>query len=386
MVHSGSKATVAVRSLAKSPATAGVAPLAALRRESEISLAGLLHQLGWSDNPQRQELIQRFVASHDISELEDMLLDRALGVTNAAQALPEDVSAAMLRRLAREDAPWTGDYLQIMPDSALRGELLGTAMAEWGGNDLTAALEWAKNLTDASLKGVSLVHLSYRWYAADPMAALEYAAQQPQENRQLLTTLLGQWSRDQPEVAAEWALDTLRDPELAGIGASVVAAWAAKDDLAAAEFVLSLPAGKFRDEALVSVMSALARNDPSTGALWAETFPAGPGRDYAIENLVYNWAASDPASALAWSNRLTAAERDVALFAGTGGLIETRPEVAATWVNAIQDEARRLQQSERVAQRWLQVDRWSAEFWIRSKSLLPPDAKQRLLASSAPRG
>lgn len=350
------------------------------RREPGTSVAELMRQPGWFDSQQRQELIQRFVASHDVAELEDMLMDKALGEAKPVQALPEDVSEAILRRLAREDAPWTGDFLLIMPDSSLRGELLGTVMAEWGGNDLTAALEWAQNLTDASLKGTSLVHLSYRWYVADPEAALTYAALQPKENRQLLTTLLGQWSRDQPEAAAAWVAETFRDPELSGIGASAVATWATKDDLAAAEFVLSLPGGKHRDEASISVMSALARTDPATGALWADAFPAGPNRDYAIENLVYNWATLDPASALAWSNRLTAAERDVALFAGTGGLIETKPEVAATWVTAIQDETRRIQQSERVAQRWLQVDRWSAEFWIR-QSTLPEERKRRLLGS-----
>lgn len=51
--------------------------------------------------------------------------------------------------------------------------------------------------------------------------------------------------------------------------------------------------------------------------------------------------------ALAWSNRLSAAERAVAIFAGTGGLIETKPE-----------------------------------FWVHN-SILPPETKQRLLALAA---
>lgn len=110
-------------------------------------------------------------------------------------------------------------------------------------------------------------------------------------------------------------------------------------------------------------------------------FPAGSNRDYAIENLVYNWAISDPNSALSWANRLAGPERDTAIFAGAGGLIESNPALAARWVMSIQDEGRRFQQSERVALRWLQTDRWSAEAWIRS-STLPEQTKTRLLASA----
>jgi hypothetical protein len=354
-------------------------------RETARLTEDLLARLKLCDPAQRAAEIARFVAEQDTAGLEDMLVADALADTKSGPALPEDVSQAMLRRVAREDAAWTADYLQILPADTFRGELLGTTMVEWGKSDLPTAVEWAQKLTDPSLQETALVHLSYRWYEQNPEEALAFAALHPTEHRQLLTTLVGQWSREQPEAAAAWAAGFSQEPAMTNVAASAVAAWAQQDDLAAAEFVLKLPDGPLRQEAAISVMSALARQDPATGALWANAFPPGPNRDYAIENLTYSWAASDPTAAFAWSNRLAAAERDVAIFAGTGGLIETRPEVAATWVNAIQDEARRIQQSERLAQRWLQVDRWSAEFWIRN-SLLPPETKQRLLASTAPGG
>lgn len=139
--------------------------------------------------------------------------------------------------------------------------------------------------------------------------------------------------------------------------------------------------GNLRHEAAISVMSALARKDPQTGALWAEAFPAGPNRDYAIENLAYNWANSDPAAALAWAYRLPVGERDTAIFAGAGGLIQSKPEQAANWALSIQNESRRVRQAERAARRWLDVDRWAAEAWIR-QSVLPSETKHRLLAST----
>ncbi|MBI3191665.1 MAG: hypothetical protein HYZ36_03290, partial [Pedosphaera parvula] len=163
-------------------------------------VAGLMARLGRCDENQRQAEIQKFVTECDVAELEGMLDDGTL-----TETLPEDLAQAMLRRLAREDGPWIGDFLQGMPAGVFRGELLGTAMVEWGKNDLPAALEWAQNLKESSLHETALVHLSYRWFEVNPEEALAYAALNPTEHRQLLTTLVGQWSRQQPEVAAAWA-------------------------------------------------------------------------------------------------------------------------------------------------------------------------------------
>lgn len=372
--HSGATVASAAEHAARQ---AGSAPDAAASPRLPIGpmLTDVLARLGWSDAEQRRAEIEKFVAGSDGDKLKDLLGDET-----STAALPEDLAQAMLRRLAREDGPWISAFLPAMPEGTFRGELLGTAMVEWGRNDLPAALEWAQKLNEPTLQETALVHLSYRWFEENPEEALAFASLQPAEHRQLLTTLVGQWSRHQPEAAAAWAAGFSTDPTIAGVAASAVAAWAQKDDLGAAEFVLGLPDGKLRQEAAISVMSALAQHDPGTGALWLAAFPTGSSRDYAIENLVYNWAVSDPNSALHWANRLAGAERDTAIFAGAGGLAESNPALAASWAMAIQDEGRRLRQSERVAQRWLKSDRWSAEAWIRSSNL-PDQTKQRLLAS-----
>lgn len=233
-------------------------------------------------------------------------------------------------------------------------------------------------------KETTLVHLSYRWFETDPKEVLAYATRHPGKHPQLLTTLVGQWSRQEPEVAAKWAAEFASNQEMARLAAGAVSTWAEKNDLKAAEFVLKLPDGKLRQDAAVSVMSALARTDPTMGKEWIEVFPAGRGRNYAIENLVYRWAVTDPASTLVWSSHLPAAERDIALHAGAGGLIEAQLALAASWAMAIQDESRRVQQAERAARRWLKTDRGAAESWIQ-RSNLPPVTKLRLLAA-APSG
>lgn len=136
--------------------------------------------------------IAQFVAECDVVELQDMLLNDALAEEDTGPVLPEDVAQVMLRRLAREESAWTGDYLQMLPADTFRGELLGTVAAEWGSTDLPAALEWAQKLGDTSLQQTALMHLSYRWFETNPEEALAYAALDPAGNRQLLTTLVGQ--------------------------------------------------------------------------------------------------------------------------------------------------------------------------------------------------
>lgn len=338
-------------------------------------LTDLMALLASGPSEEHSALLAQLVAAQPTAVLEDLIEDEKAGL-----ALPAEVWQTMLRCLARDDAPWTGDYLTTMPQSPLRAELLGTLLAQWGADDLPAAIKWAQQLDDASLQQPALIHLSYRWFESDSVGALTFAALHPAEHQQLLTALVGQWSREQPEAVVAWAAEFSNEPVMAHVAAGAVAAWAKHDPLAAGEFVLKLPDGNLRQEAAISVMSALAQEDPKTGAQWVTVFPAGPERDYAIENLVYRWATADADSALFWANRLTSSERDTALFAGAGGLVEAKPLQAISWAMSINDESRRTKQAERAAQRWLEIDRWAAEAWIR-QSILPPETKTRLLAS-----
>ncbi|MDP3070203.1 MAG: hypothetical protein Q8N18_07940 [Opitutaceae bacterium] len=340
----------------------------------------LLELLGRSEPDQRQTQIEQLVDGQDVATLRDLLAEE-----KSALALPDDVAQTMLKRLARADAPWTGDYLRSLPAGAFRSELLGAVLAQWGGDNLPAALAWAGKLGESVLQETAMVHLSYRWFDANPEGALAFAAIRPEERRQLLTTLVGEWSRQQPAAAAAWAAEFSSDPVMDGVAAGAVAAWAENDDLAAAEFVLKLPAGRRQQDVAIAVLTALAQKDPALGVQWIDVFRAGRDRDYAIETLAYRWATSDPTAALAWCNHLPAGERDGAVYAGAGGLIETKPELAVGWATAIQDESRRVQQTERAARHWLETDRAAAEAWIR-QSVLPPETKLRLLAATPPRG
>ncbi|MGH7956186.1 MAG: hypothetical protein ACREH8_04155 [Opitutaceae bacterium] len=343
-------------------------------------LEGVAGLPGHTDPQQRQVELAQLVAAAGVVLLRDVLADEA-----AVLVLPEDVYQAILKHLATEDAPWTAAYMEALPAGAFRTELLGAVLAQWSTHDAPAAIAWAQQLADVSLQQTALIHVSYRWFELDPKGALAYAAGLPAEHAQFVTTLLGQWGRQAPAEAAAWAMQVRDGAVRERAIASAVAAWAENDARAAAEFVAKLPPGHLQKEAAVSVVSAWAQNEPATAAQWVAAFPAGRERDYAVENLIYRWAPFDPASALVWINRLPATERDPAIHAGAGGLIETRPDLATAWAVAIGNDGKRSQQAERAARQWLATDRSAAEAWIR-QSLLPGEEKQRLLAAAQPGG
>ena len=326
-----------------------------------------------SRSEERTARIEQFIAMQSISRLRELPQ-----CTDFASLLPPEVAQSILRRLAHADASWTREYVQTMPESQFRTELLGIMLAQWGTKDLPAALAWAQQLSDVSLRQSALLHLSYRWFESDPVDALAFAALHPAENQQLLSTLVSRWTREQPAAAVAWAAEFSHEAVMEQVTASAIASWAENDALAAADFALQLPAGNLRNEALISVISNMAQKHPNDGALLATAIPNGYTRDYAIENLAYRWTETGADSFLIWANHLSSTDRDSAIFAGAGALMDSNPLMATNWAMLIKNENRRVLQAERAAHRWMETDRRAADAWIR-QSTLPVQSKARLL-------
>ncbi len=215
-------------------------------------VSDLLALAGKSPSPEWLARLEQLCAGQSPAVLKKLLMDDEL-----SEALPWEAVQAVFKQLTMSDAPWTGDYVKAMSHGSLRAELLAALLRQWGADDLPSAIKWAQRLQDSFLQQSALTHLSYRWVETDPEGALAFVASHPGEHQQLLTTVVGLWSQEQPEAAANWAVDHSRESGMASVAASAVATWAAIDDLAAAEFVLTLPPGNLRNEAAISVMSAL---------------------------------------------------------------------------------------------------------------------------------
>jgi len=103
--------------------------------------------------------------------------------------------------------------------------------------------------------------------------------------------------------------------------------WAANDPDRALAWVLNLPAGQERDQALPALCFGLAQTDPAHAVEMAQTLHQP---EDVMENLVQQWAANDVVSALVWANNLPAGgQRDQLLQRVTYVLSQTDPSDAA---------------------------------------------------------
>jgi hypothetical protein len=294
------------------------------------------------------------------------------------EALMQNAAGILYSELEKLDRALAGEFVAALSAGQVQDELTDKLATTWGDADFDGALKWAQRLSAGAMQQRALVHLSYRWEQVDVGTALAYAQSLPEGNDQLVTLLASRWAGRDPQAAAAWVAqlpDGHRKEQLAGCTTAV---WAAKDPGAAAASVANLPPGDAQCRAAVTAVSAWAMKNPAAAAQWVENFPAGHTRESSIENVVYRWAQSDPAAAVAWLEHWPAgSDRDAAVSAGAGGLVRSRPDMAAQWASVIEEQTVRNQQMERAARRWLETDRPAALAWITSSDL-PTEIKSEL--------
>jgi len=117
----------------------------------------------------------------------------------------------------------------------------------------------------------------------------------------------------------------------------VVSQWASADPKAAAAWASGFPEGSTRENAINSVMSAWAHSDPAGAGEWLAALPAGKGQERAIQNYVNQLAFQFP-------------------------------DWAAAWTEKISDPQQRTFAIENVARQWLDLDRKSAEAWLKAQT------------------
>ncbi|HTX22958.1 MAG TPA: hypothetical protein VMD27_14000 [Candidatus Aquilonibacter sp.] len=103
--------------------------------------------------------------------------------------------------------------------------------------------------------------------------------------------------------------------------------WAAKDPAGALAYVLKMPDGDERNDALQAVCFGLAQKDPADAVELAQSLQQP---EAVMENLVQQWAASDLPSALVWvHNQPASDQRDQFIQRVAFVLSQTDPSDAA---------------------------------------------------------
>lgn len=304
----------------------------------------------------------------------------SLEVLPLLETLPEKardlLGFALIEIWRRENPAEAAELVLALFPAGKQTALLQQVLLGWTMQDWSGAVGFVQELPAGPDRIAALRQVMAVWLRNDPAAASTAVAKLAGDDQALLGLTASLWVRYDAEAAATWA-DNLPDGAAKNATVSaLVAAWAQKDPLGAAEHVLGRPAPS---GVVISIISGLAAQAPDLATELAMTFPAGKDRDYAMENAYYRWAQADPAAAIEGANRLGwGAERDKAIYAVAGSLVATNPAVAARSALAINDTNLRNHQAERAAREWLKLDPPTARHWILT-SPLPDRTKNALL-------
>ena len=248
--------------------------------------------------------------------------------------------SAVLSVVAQRDPEYAKDQLGKL-DSEARGEAVQTIAHAMMRADPRAAVEWLKQLDDASARRAGLGSVAYALADSDPETAASLTEQVPADSRVAWITAVGSgMAATDPEAAVRWVRNYQSEPGYPQIAAAFVQRLAMYEPEAAYEFAAALPDQRQRDAMITRVLSNQNRN-PEVAARWMERISDDRMRVQVVGNIASQWAWQDAAGARKWASSLPSGEvRDQAL-AAIIGTSATSVEDVTSMIGQIQSEERR---------------------------------------------
>ncbi len=192
-------------------------------------------------------------------------------------------------------------------------------------------------------------------YEAAKLMVAEARMPNEEQKNSLLNFLAGQWARYQPDQAAPWVLalpsGPVRDQAMDGLGQ----AWSDIDPVRAADFAVRLPPGQVRQTALRQAISKWTMDDPVLASKWVLQFDAHQDFDQAV-------------ASIATSNDLLT--RNIGLALG--------------WADTIQDPTLRRESTTTVVANWYAQNPSAALNYIKTSPDLTVDTRKDLLEKIVP--
>lgn len=265
-----------------------------------------------------------------------------------SEALPNEAMAAWHRAMARapqDESAWQRMLGEIAENNVEAAFCLATELAHE--RPEVAQLAYAAVLDTLAQRGN---------YAA-AKSVLERIPTGEVKNH-LVTNFVLQWGRDDPLAAAAWLLSLPAEFDRATAFAQLGKAWAEIQPQEAAEVLVRLPAGEVRRQALTAALTAWIEANAAAASAWVEQLEPHPDLDLAA-----------------------------ARIARVPHLVQTRVEVALSWAESIVDANVRLQALGSILSVWADRDRAATVRYVQNSSTLTPAQRASLLddlASDAP--
>ena len=270
------------------------------------------------------------------------------------------------------------------------------------------------------------------WAKADPLAALEYSANNP-NRRETSSVILSAWAANDAAAAERWALAAHEGDGPNPFLASVIRGIAAYDIAHATKLAESMPNSRERGEAMDAITRALfvqgaesamaypatiqdpalragyvsmiaerlASKDPAKAATWLASMPDADSQNRGARQVAQALSRQDINQAAAWVKQLNPEARAEAArgiiipmsqgdIAGTAKWVSTlsgipnydrvveefvwscdqrAPEQSAAWIQGIADEAQRTRLYHRMLGEWARRDASAVKNWIANNTV-----------------
>ena len=232
----------------------------------------------------------------------------------------------------------------------------GAVMDSWSRSDPQGAIAWAKENFEGEdnpyfigiISGMSETDMTG---ATDLMTSMPYGRSR---GRAASILLERSWTQGE-DAAMSWA-ENLPDGSLKNYAYGQIGEKIAREDLGrAVEWVEGMDESEIKTAVSEDVAERWARKSPQEAAQWVGNMPEGEARSESMEEVVSQWARKDPTATAEWLNQFPAGElMDEPIQRFVREVVRKDPETAMTWAEAIVDEERKertVSEVKRVAER-----------------------------------
>lgn len=261
-------------------------------------------------------------------------------------------------------------------------------LAIWGKSDPEAAWNWVRTEMPTATHHFDTLLETFGRNSTDTAAryAARFAAEHPEATLEVhLAALLGityrgDFAGAQKVIESNASLDPATRGTLANFLAGQWARFAPQE---ASTWVMSLPAGPQREQAMIGLGESWSEVDPPGAAAFAAALPSGAPRTLALRQAIGKWIATDPEAARGWvlhSPWHEDFDNAVNSIATDQNLVNRDPARALKWTEGIFDDNLRARSAGVILFNWYAADPVGAVGYVKESPHFSAEQRAELLA------
>lgn len=295
---------------------------------------------------------------------------------------------------------------------------------EWAALNPQGAISFVRSQLKGDRQAQAMAAVISIWGKADPAAAWSWVSREMPTATHHFDTLLEVFGRSSPETAGRYAASySLAHPEstlevhlaaLMGIAYNgdfaaarslvetngaldpvirgnlnnfIAGQWGQFAPEDAAVWVMNLPPGVQRDQALIGLGESWSEINPPRAADFAAQLPPGETRTLAMRQAISKWVESDPDAARNWvlkTDRHEDFDQAVQSIATQNNMMSREPARAMRWASGIFDDTLRVKSESTILFNWYPGDPAAATAYLQSSPDFTPEQRADLLKKMQP--